>query len=282
MSSAVRALPSSEESRKLYGTSPAATVRSRGPVQEYPDAESLVRSFAALTAIGEDGMAEILSRMLARQREALGSSDNTRVFTHDANREARRAVLARMCVRLRIANQSSCSLASDKSFPVAAHESGHCVAAWLQGKDFDSVSISETERGGVRGRVRFLSAVDCTILLAGMAAETILLGYAEEECAWSDLERARRIARSTCSDDRLVEAFLDRKLRETISLLESHRSALLAVTGELIDKRHLSGHEVNDIISNVLAGTFEGDRRRPKTKSHLPADQGARLLQGSR
>jgi hypothetical protein len=65
-----RVLLSLESSRKLYGTGPEAIIR-RGPVQEYPDAESLVRSFGASTAIGEDGKAEILQRMRARQRAAL-------------------------------------------------------------------------------------------------------------------------------------------------------------------------------------------------------------------
>jgi hypothetical protein len=74
MSSAARVLASIEGSRKLYGAGPEAIIR-RGPVQEYPDAESLVRSFGASTAIGKDGKAEILRRMRARQREALRSSD---------------------------------------------------------------------------------------------------------------------------------------------------------------------------------------------------------------
>jgi len=68
-------LLSLEGSRKLYGTSPEAMIRSSGPVQKYPDAESLVRSFGASSAIGAVAASEIAARMLARQRIAEGNHD---------------------------------------------------------------------------------------------------------------------------------------------------------------------------------------------------------------
>jgi hypothetical protein len=92
-------------------------------------------------------------------------------------------------------------------------------------------------------------AVTCAILVAGMAAEVAVLGYAERECAWSDLDRARSIARSTCSDDLLVETFLERELNQTIALLKTHHDALLTLTAEIVDKRYLSGGEVNRVIN---------------------------------
>jgi hypothetical protein len=81
-----------------------------------------------------------------------------------------------------------------------------------------------------------------------------VLGYAERECAWSDLDRARSIARSTCSDDLLVETFLERELNQTIALLKTHRDALLALTAEIVDRRYLSGREVNKVVNEVLVG----------------------------
>jgi hypothetical protein len=174
---------------------------------------------------------------------------------HDA--KACRDALALMCLRHRIATGSSYPLGpvDDPFFPVAVHEAGHALAARLtEGPTIGSVRISETLRGGVSGRVRFLNAdaVNCTILLAGMAAERVVLGFCEKECAWSDLDRARSIARSTtCSD---VEGFLDRALQKTIALIEIHRDALLALAGEITDKRYLSGGEVNRIITKALAG----------------------------
>ena len=162
----------------------------------------------------------------------------------------------RMCVRHRIATRSAYPLGpvDDPSFPVAIHEAGHAMAAWLEGSAIDSVKISETERGGVSGRMRLhnADALNCKILMAGMAAEVVVLGYCEKECASTDLYHASRIARPICSGD--VDAFLDRELNQTIALLQSHRDALLALAGAIINKRYLNGGEVNRVINEVLAG----------------------------
>jgi hypothetical protein len=174
---------------------------------------------------------------------------------HDA--KVRRDVLSVMCLRQRIATGSAYPLGpvDDPFFPVALHEAGHALSALLtEGPAVDSIKIFQSERGGVLGRVRFLNAdaLNCTILLAGMAAERVVLGYAERECAWSDLDRARSIARSTtCSD---VEGFLDHALQKTIALIETHNDALLALTAEIVGRRYLSGREVNKVINEVLAG----------------------------
>jgi ATP-dependent Zn protease len=174
---------------------------------------------------------------------------------HDA--KARRDVLARVCLRQRIATRSAYPLGpvDDPFFPVALHEAGHCVGAFLEQSQIDSVKISKTERGGVSGRMRLhnTDTLNCAILMAGMAAEVVVLGYCEKECASTDLYHASRIASSSiCSGD--VDAFLDRQLRRITALLETHRDALLALTGEIINKRYLNGGEVNRIISEVLAG----------------------------
>jgi hypothetical protein len=158
----------------------------------------------------------------------------------------------RMAARLRIANGTSNLLAGDPLFPVAVHESGHAVSGFLERSQIDSMAIFDAQRG----RVRFsdASTVNCTILMSGMAAEIVILGFCERECARTDLRQARDILRSTCWDDRLIEARLDRELHRTIALLVTHRAALLALAAEIISKRNLSGGEVSRIINQVLAG----------------------------
>jgi ATP-dependent Zn protease len=156
----------------------------------------------------------------------------------------------RMAVRQRIASRSSNLLAGDPLFPVAVHEAGHCVVARLEGSPINYVMINgRSERGGGRMRLNSADDLTCKLLLAGLAAEVVVLGYCERECARTDLHQARHIAWSTCSD---VDAFLDRELSRTIALLESHRDALLALAEEIVDKRYLSGHEVSMVIR--LAG----------------------------
>ena len=193
----------------------------------------------------------------------------------------------RMCVRQRIANRSSYPLGpvDDPSFPVAIHEAGHAMAAWLEGSAIDSVKISETERGGVSGRMRLHNAhaLTCAILMGGMAAEITVLGYAEKECSSTDLYQARDILRSTCSDDRLIEARLERELNQTIALLKTHRGPLLALTGEIIHKRFLTGGDVSRIITKALAGrSLRASGGVQHRKITCPPGQGARLLEGSR
>jgi Caudovirus prohead serine protease len=60
---------------------PSTTIRSGRIQEEHPDLPSLIasRSFGASASIGEDGAAEILQRMRARQRAALTSSDSVTI-----------------------------------------------------------------------------------------------------------------------------------------------------------------------------------------------------------
>jgi ATP-dependent Zn protease len=191
----------------------------------------------------------------------------------------------RMTVRQRMATGSAYPLGpvDDPFFPVAVHEAGHALSALLtEGPTIDSLAIVQTERGGVSGRVRFRNAdaLTCKILLAGLGAELITIGYAERECAWSDLHRARCIAETIYSD---AEAYLDRQLKEATALLESHRDALLALAREIVNKRYLSGGEVNRIINEVLAGrSLRAERRCPTSENHLPAWPRRAIAWGSR
>jgi hypothetical protein len=179
-------------------------------------------------------------------------------MTHSQSAEAHYK-LARMRMGVRQRMVTGLSLpdeAHDRFFPTGLHEAGHCVAAaWLEGSEIDSVRISETERGGVSGRMRLHNAhaLTCAILMGGMAAEITVLGYAEKECSSTDLYQARDILRSTCSDDRLIEARLERELNQTIALLKTHRGPLLALTREIIHKRFLTGGDVSRIITKALA-----------------------------
>jgi hypothetical protein len=167
------------------------------------------------------------------------------------------AVRTRMGVRQRMVTGRSLPEAHDRFFPTGIHEAGHCcVTMLLEGSQIDSVAIVQTERGGVSGRMRLHNADDltCAILMGGMAAEITILGFCEKECSSTDLYQARDILRSTCSDDRLIEARLDRELNQTIVLLESRRDALLALAREIIKRRYLSGGDVSRIITKTLVG----------------------------
>jgi hypothetical protein len=157
----------------------------------------------------------------------------------------------RMAVRQRMATGSTYPLGpvEDPLLHVAIHEAGHCVVARLEGSPINSVMINGSERGGGRMRLHNANDLTCTILLAGMAAERVVLGFAEKECARTDLYHARGLARRICSD---VDAFLDRELDRTIGLLEIHRDALLALAAEIVGRRYLDGGEVNRVLNKAL------------------------------
>jgi hypothetical protein len=151
-----------------------------------------------------------------------------------------------MAVRQRIATRSAYPLGPvDDPFPTAVHEGSHCMITFLAGagSQIEYVAISETSG---RMRLRNADSLNCEILMAGMAGEIVVLGFCEKERASTDLYYARRIARSTCSGD--VEAFLERELNRAIALLQSHRDTLLALAREIMDRRYLSGDEVNEVL----------------------------------
>lgn len=168
----------------------------------------------------------------------------------------------------------------------AVHESGHVIAGLAVGSTLDIVSIAMAgDNGGVarlsmpNGTLVTRHQLEGTVmsLLGGRAAEQLLLGEPSQGAggaADSDLARCTSMIASmeaslglggsllfrALPEDawtllrepdfrRRVEKQLDELYQRTIDILHSRRPALEAVIEALLEKRFLTGLEVNSIIA---------------------------------
>lgn len=190
----------------------------------------------------------------------------------------------------------------------AVHESGHAVVGLAIGRQLETIHIESHVVPGMRdtgGGVRFCEGPmlrrtrdvildDLMILLAGMAAETLLLGSYEiggSMTEKSDLSRATRLAtrleivhgmgeglisEAVQSDvwldqirqgnpliARRVEGILRSVMEQANAVLAWNRAALETLARRLLESRALTGDEVQLLISQggfaIARPTPEGD-----------------------
>ena len=90
-------------------------------------------------------------------------------------------------------------------------------------------------------------------LLAGAAAESVMLGSANDRTARSDYQKAQRLARTICASDLSAEKFLEFAIIEAAELIEPYRDVLRALVDELVDQRKLDGDQVDRVIAATVA-----------------------------
>jgi hypothetical protein len=90
-------------------------------------------------------------------------------------------------------------------------------------------------------------------LVAGGQGELCLYPDAEPLDAVDDNRQALIYAGLVCCSPSAVAAFLDFARLEARSLLEQHRSVLVALTDALVLKRTMTGGEINEVVAEALA-----------------------------
>jgi hypothetical protein len=85
-------------------------------------------------------------------------------------------------------------------------------------------------------------------LLAGSEAERIVFDF-EPLIARHDLEEAKSFASILCSSAESIDAFIEYARSEARALLNKHRHILLALAKELVERRTLTGAEIESIIA---------------------------------
>jgi hypothetical protein len=90
-------------------------------------------------------------------------------------------------------------------------------------------------------------------LVAGGQGELCLFPDAEPLHAVDDERQALIYAGLVCCSPGSAAAFLGFARQEARSLLEEHRSVLIALTDALVRKRTMTGAEINEVVAEALA-----------------------------
>jgi hypothetical protein len=179
----------------------------------------------------------------------------------------------------------------DDDARVASHEAGHCVAARLLGHPLGGATVDPgpgyegriwgecyaeafTNGRGDASHVRealaplmpkpgedrsalsdvFGSVYDqCIGLMAGRAAERMLLSDSEPVPPVDDLRQARELAMLICSSEEAIETFIAHCDVAARDLLLPYGDVLMALSIVLRIKRTLDSAEIDKIISDVQA-----------------------------
>jgi hypothetical protein len=186
---------------------------------------------------------------------------------------------------------------------VSVHESGHAVAARLLGHPLGGATVNPGP--GYEGRVwgeRHMEAFTegrgdasdvrealapllpepgedrssvsdvfgnvyghCMELMAGRAAERMLLGDCDAGAPVDDLRQARELAMLICSGEEAIETFIAHCDVAVRDLLMPYGDVVMVLSIVLRIKRALEGPEIDKIISDVQARkavAIEGERRK--------------------
>ncbi|SCC78482.1 ATP-dependent Zn proteases [Saliniramus fredricksonii] len=170
---------------------------------------------------------------------------------------------------------------------IAFHEAGHAVVASLLDRDVKAVSLSKADTGfggyvlATRPMIFTHASIEEEVLigLAGRASE-VMFGLAASSGASADLvEVTRLLVRAHASygfgsslssidetadiqqlfivDTRLkqiVDNDLDQLWRRTIMIVEQNAQAIRSVAERLIERRHLEGDEISQIVAMCRSG----------------------------
>jgi hypothetical protein len=202
----------------------------------------------------------------------------------------------------------------DDDVRIAVHEAGHVVAARLLGHEIGGVTVNPDPARGCEGlcwgvghteafsngsgdasNVRaalapimpqpgedgssvsdvFANVYDhCIELMAGQAAERMLLGDDDTRPAVDDLRQARELAMLICRSEEAIETFLSHCDVAAHDLLMPYGDVVIALSTVLRIRRTLDGPEIDALISNVetlKAQAIERRRRADGRKRELSA-----------
>jgi hypothetical protein len=202
----------------------------------------------------------------------------------------------------------------DEDVRIAVHESGHAIAARLLGHQLGGATVDPG--AGYEGRVwgpyhaeafsegrgdasdvrQALAPVmpepgedrssvsdvyasvysQCVELMAGRAAEAMLLSDGDPEPPLGDLRQARELALLFCKSDEAIETFIEHCDVAARDLLTPYGDLLMVLSILLRIRRTLDGAEIDKIIWEFEARKalgMEQRRRAEWRKSELAADR---------
>jgi len=90
-------------------------------------------------------------------------------------------------------------------------------------------------------------------LAAGSASEQLFYPADEPLAAIDDRRQARAFAGLVCFTPFAIDQFLIYVISEATALLSAHRGAVIAVAEALLEKRTMTGTEIDSVIANALA-----------------------------
>ncbi|UPK38303.1 hypothetical protein IVB18_14285 [Bradyrhizobium sp. 186] len=204
----------------------------------------------------------------------------------------------------------------DEDVRIAVHESGHAVCARLLGHEVGGVTVNPDATRGYEGLCWGVSHTEafekgggdasdvrealapvmpepgedrrsvsdvyasvysqCVELMAGRAAEAMLLSDRDPEPPADDLRQARELALLFCKSEQAIETFIAHCDVAARDLLLPHRDLLMALSILLRMRRTLDGTEIDKIIWDFEARkalAIEHRRRAEWRKAELAAER---------
>jgi ATP-dependent Zn protease len=142
---------------------------------------------------------------------------------------------------------------------VAAHESGHAILRWVNGRSIGGITVDPREIDGrkINGRT-WGDPANCedsdsyyfgriVELVAGSVGEEVYLGEAKG-LKGSDRRKAYRCASALCESEDAASLLIRAAKVEAAHVITEHRHVLEALVTGLCDSRTLSGGDVLGII----------------------------------
>jgi len=130
----------------------------------------------------------------------------------------------------------------------------------------DKISRSQPGPGEPRSDVVF-AAVQAEVinLMAGAAAEMVLLGDAPPQFIASDMQSANAVAGIICRTPGSRASFIEHCYQEALAIIEQNKPVVLALARALIGhpQRTLNGVEIDEVIAKAIAAAAtEAERKR--------------------
>jgi hypothetical protein len=144
----------------------------------------------------------------------------------------------------------------------------------------DKISKSMPGPGEPRSDDVFAAVQAETInLVAGGAAEMVVLGDAPPQFIASDMRSANTVAGIICHTPASRAAFIEHCYQEALAIIEQNKSVVLALARALIDhpQRTLNGIEIDEVIARALA-TRAAEAERNRRRDWQARTESAALL----
>jgi hypothetical protein len=144
---------------------------------------------------------------------------------------------------------------------IAAHESGHAILRWTNGRSIGGITVEPDEIDGrkINGRVWWdLSDCEddsdyfgrCVEVVAGAVGEKLFLGESRG-LRGSDKRKAYRCASALCESENAIQHLIRAAEAEAAHVLLEHDHVIEALVTELCEKRTMDGNAVTAVINRA-------------------------------
>lgn len=150
-----------------------------------------------------------------------------------------------------------CEKKQDKDVPVAYHEAGHMIVAYMLGADLCSVSISPNQSIYYLNKTDYLGKG--TALMAGGEAEERVPGNNSRsmldrtEDDWKKTYKAAE--ESGLSGQEQIFQFIENSIDAANQIVVQQWKAIDALAQKLLETRHMDKESVLEIITPLIAPT---------------------------